>query len=555
MMVDDTQDDTYAEKGMLKSMYEQAFAERESYLNRARECAKVTIPSLLKDSGANWSSVFNTPYQGIGARGVNHLASKLLLTLLPPNSPFFRLTIDDFDLAELTGDEQRGAVEEGLAKIERSAMNEIESNAYRVPVFEALKHLITTGNCLIYLPDDEAGMRVFHLDRYVCKRDPMGNLIYLITKESLDAKTIPETARLALGLPSPEELSPESPDKPYELFTYVCNKGKHWHIHQEIGNIAIPDSYGKYPIDKNPFIPLRFSRVDGESYGRGLVEEYLGDLKSLEALTMAIVEGSAAAAKVLFLVRPNGTTRIKTVAEAPNGAIVQGDANDVSTLQLDKFNDFRVALETMNSIRDRLSAAFLLNSSVQRNAERVTAEEVRFMAQELESALGGVYSVLSQEFQLPLINLILQKLIKDGKMPDFPKGKVKPQVVTGLEALGRGQDLTKLAQFLEYLAPLGSEVIAQKLNVDDYMDRLGASLGIDTGGLIKSEEQIQQEQAQMQEAQQAQMQEAQQAQMMSDVVKGAVPPVAKGMGEGMKDNPEMAEIIQQAMASQMSGNA
>jgi hypothetical protein len=87
------------------------------------------------------------------------------------------------------------------------------------------------------------------------------------------------------------------------------------------------------------------------------------------------------------------------------------------------------------------------------------------------------------------------------------------------------------------------------------MDRLGASLGIDTGGLIKSEEQIQQEQAQALESQKAQMQEAQQAQMTSDVVKGAVPQIAKGMGEGMKDNPDMAEIIQQAMAQRMSGNA
>jgi hypothetical protein len=542
--------------GQLASLYERSFGERETYLNRGRECAKLTIPHLLPDSGSNFSTVYKTPFQSIGSRGVNHLASKLLLTLLPPNSPFFRLTIDDFDLQALAGDkDQRGAVEEGFSRIERSAMNEIETSAYRVPVFEALKHLIAVGNCLLYLPEEEGGMRVFHLDRYIVKRDPMGNLLYLITKETLSSHTIPPDARLALGLPSPEELTPETPDKPYELYTYVCNKEKYWHVHQEIGTTPIPESYGKYKIDKNPFIALRFSRVDGESYGRGLVEEYLGDLRSLEALTQAIVEGSAAAAKVLFLVRPNGTTRIKTIAEAPNGAIVQGDENDVSTLQLNKFNDFRVALDTMGAIKDRLAAAFLLNSSVQRNAERVTAEEVRFMAQELESALGGVYSVLSQEFQLPLINLILQKLIKDKKMPNFPKGKVKPQVVTGLEALGRGQDLTKLAQFLEYLAPLGPEVIAQKLNVDDYMDRLGASLGIDTGGLIKSEEQIQQEQAEALEAQKAQMQEAQQAQMMSDVVKGAVPQVAKGMGEGMKDNPEMAEIIQQAMAQRMSGNA
>ena len=541
------------EGAQLKKLYEQGFSHRESYLNRARECAKLTIPTLLKDQGSNWATTFQTPFQSIGARGVNHLASKLLLTLLPPNSPFFRLTIDDFDIEELVGSEQRGAVEEGFAKIERSAMNEIETEAYRVPVFEALKHLITTGNCLLYLPED-GGMRVFHLDRYICKRDPMGNLLYIITKESLDAKTVPENARVALGLPSPQELSPESPDKPYELFTYVCNKGKYWHIHQEIGSTVIPESFGKFPIDKSPFIALRFSRVDGESYGRGLVEEYLGDLKSLEALSQAIVEGSAAASKVLFLVRPNGTTRIKTIADAPSGAIVQGDSNDVSTLQVEKFNDFKISQDMARDIQERLAAAFLLNSSVQRNAERVTAEEIRFMAQELESTLGGVYSVLSQEFQLPLINILLGKMVKQKKMPKFPKESVKPQIVTGMEALGRGQDLNKLSQFLEYLAPLGPEVLSQKLNIDDYMDRLGASLGIDTGGLIKTDEQIQQEQAEAQQAQQAQMEQQQQAQMQADVIKGATPNMVKGMNEQMANNPEMAQQMQEAMAQQM-GNA
>jgi len=113
----------------------------------------------------------------------------------------------------------------------------------------------------------------------------------------------------------------------------------------------------------------------------------------------------------------------------------------VSTLQVQKGGDFRVALETMQMINDRLGAAFLLNSSVQRAAERVTAEEVRFMAQELETALGGVYSILSQEFQLPLINLLLNSLQKQGKMPKMPKDSVKPTVVTGIEALGRGRHL------------------------------------------------------------------------------------------------------------------
>ena len=537
--------DDYSSEGQLASMYQACFGERESYLQRARDCAKLTIPSLIRDSGDNHSTSYETPFQSIGARGVNHLASKLLLTLLPPNSPFFRLTVDDFDVEQLVGPDQRGPVEEGLAKVERSAMQEVETLALRVPTFEALKHLITTGNCLLYLPEDQ-GMRVFHLDRYVVKRDPMGNLLYIITKENLSAKTLTQEAREAIGLPPPEETSPESREKPYELYTYVCDKGSHWHIHQEIGRVPIPDSYGKFPKDKNPFIPLRFSRVDGESYGRGLVEEYLGDLRSLEALTQAIVEGSAAAAKVLFLVRPNGTTRINTLAKSPNGAIVQGDANDVATLQLDKSQDFRIALDTITQVRDRLSFAFLLNSSVQRNAERGTAEEVRFMAQELESALGGVYSVLSQEFQLPLVNILLQRLVKAKKMPKFPKDTVKPQIVTGIEALGRGQDLNKLAQFLEYLGPLGPEAIMQNLNLDDYIDRLGASLGIDTGGLIKTPEQKAQEAQQAQAQQEAMMQQ----QQMSDVIKGAVPNITKGLADGANQNPEMVQEMVGAMLNQ-----
>ena len=51
-------------------------------------------------------------------------------------------------------------------------------------------------------------------------------------------------------------------------------------------------------------------------------------------MTKAIVEGSAAAAKVLFMVNPNGTTRAKTLSESPNGAIVQGSEGDVSVYNL-----------------------------------------------------------------------------------------------------------------------------------------------------------------------------------------------------------------------------
>ena len=494
--------------GNAAKRYAQCESSRDTFLQRGRDAAELTIPMLLPPDGHSSSTIYQTPYQGIGARGVNNLASKLLLALLPPNSPFFRLTIDDFDLQELAGADARGAVEEALSRIERAAMQEIESEAMRVPVFEALKQLIVTGNALLYMPK-EGGMKVFKLDRYVVKRDAMGNVLEIITKESVSSKMLPSDVQELLDTTDADGYGMKNLD----LYTHLMKTDKGWEVYQEVAGMEIPKSRGKFKTDESPFIPLRFTRVDGEDYGRGYVEEYIGDLKSLEGLTKAIVEGAAASSKVLFMVRPNGTTKARVLAESPNGAIVSGDAQDVSTLQVQKSTDFRVALDTARSINDRLSYSFLMNSSVQRQAERVTAEEVRYMAQELESALGGVYSILSQELQMPLVNRILASMTRTGKMPKLPKDSVKPTVVTGVEALGRGQDLNKLATFLQYLQPLGAQVIASELNLNDYIDRLGASLGIDTNGLIKSAEQKAMEKQKAMEMQQMQMQQQTMAQM------------------------------------------
>jgi len=518
------------EEGAVKSKYDRYKGEREHYLQRGREASLYTIPSLLPDQDHRASTELITPFQSIGAEGVNNLSSKLLLSLLPPNAPFFRLVVDNSELEALLAD-KRSEAEEGLAKIERMVMQEIEVRGLRVPISEALKQLIVAGNVLIYLPP-EGQIRVFRLDRYVVKRDSMGNPLEIITKESLSPLSLPERAREIIADPESE-----SPTKDLDLYTCIKWSGKNWKIHQELEGEIVPGSEGSFTKDKNPFIALRFTHMDGEDYGRGYVEEYLGDLKSLESLTQSIVEGSAAAAKVLFLVRPNGTTRVKTLAESPNGAIVTGDDNDVSSLQLGKSQDFNIAQQTIQMLQTRLSRVFLMNSSIRRDAERVTAEEIRVARQELEIALGGVYAILSQEFQLPLVEILMHRMGKEKKIPKLPGDALKPLIVTGVEALGRGEDLNKLGQFLQSLAPLGEQAMAE-LNISDYINRLAGSLGIDTEGLIKSEEQKQVEQQAAMQQQQA----MQNQQLMGRIAEKATPEMMKGMGEGMTQQqppPEM----------------
>ena len=176
---------------------------------------------------------------------------------------------------------------------------------------------------------------------------------------------------------------------------------------------------------------------------------------------MAIVGFSAVAAKIIFLVHPNATTNIDDLTVAKTGDFVTGALKDIEALQLDKFADFRVSQSVLQDLVLRLSQAFLLTSNTVRDAERVTAEEIRLMAQELEDVLGGVFSVQSQEVQLPMVARIISIMERSGKLDKLPKDiGVEPTIVTGFEALGRGHELNRIrGLFADIANTFGPEVL------------------------------------------------------------------------------------------------
>ena len=492
--------------------YYKLAADREIYLDRARECSELTLPALITPEGFSSATDLYQPFQSIGARGVNNLASKLMLLLFPPNSPFFRLAMDTKTKTELDGEgELRAEIEQGLAGVEREVMGEIESRALRVHVFEALKHLIVSGNVLIHLPK-KGGLRVFPLSCFVTKRDPQGELLEVILEEKVSPRALPE------GIENIDYTG----DEDLKIYTKIYRTDSdNYYVYQEVEGQIVPGSEGQYKKALMPWIALRMVHLDGEDYGRSFVEEYLGDLKSLEGLMEALVSSAAASAKLVFMVRPNASVRRTDLAKSKNGDVILGDPNDVRVLQTEKYPDMRVVLETVQRIEERLSYAFLLNTAIQRNAERVTAEEIRFMAQELESALGGVYSILSQEMQLPVVKILMDSMSASKKIPKLPKGTVTPVIVTGVEALGRGNDLNKLRAYmadLVQLAGVSPETIS-RVNFGDLVNRLATGHGIDTIGLMKTEQELQ---AEMQA-----QQEAQQQQMIAQTLQDAAPDVIK----------------------------
>lgn len=485
-----------------KARYSRLSSERESVLTQARESAQLTIPAIMPPEGHSNATPLYKPFQSAGAEGINNLASKLLLALFPPNGSFFRLIptarVKNALDREADGAQEDviGELEKSLGFIERTILERIELVGTRSAVFTALRHLIVCGNILVQVLED-GGVRLHYLDRYVCKRDPAGNVLEIIAKETMAKTALPEQARKICE--EQDEYDAEEAKLSYvDVYTRVYRDGEMYRVYQELHGIIIPGSEGSYPLDLNAFIPCRFVKIDGEDYGRGRVEEYIGDFRSLESLSQSIAEGTAIAAQTKFLKNPAGITDIKALTESPNGSVVEGDVRDIGVLRVEKNADFQVGAAQIDKYEQRIRRAFLL--SEQRQAERVTAEEVREVIAELERALGGVYVLLAQEFQLPYVQRVMHQMRKKGDIPALSKKDIIPKIITGVEALGRGAEYTKLRALLADTAQeFGQDMVAKYTRIGNYIARKAVALGVDIEGIIRSEEEVQQMEQQVQQ--------------------------------------------------------
>jgi hypothetical protein len=510
--------------GTAEARYKRLATDREEWIQRGREASKFTLPWLMPHEGEPQSPIarITQPWTGIGQRGVNNVASRLLLALLPPTQTFFRFIPDDMKWAEAEREkvaagvspekiaEQKAAIDEALGRMERAVLTSIETSNDRPSLHFALLHLIIPGNCLLYMPL-EGGLKVFTLYRYVLRRDPMGKPLEIVVCETRAVDDLPEEARKAATHADAKSISDggladdkdnENRDqKTVNVYTHIRWENGKCRWHQEIKG----QKFGKKGVvdeENAPWIPLRMFKVDSSDYSPGYVEAVgMADLQTANALSRAVTEGALAAAQLRWMRRSGAKTTAQAFAEADNGAVLDGGPEDFQAARLEKSNDFVVAQRELENLRASLAPVFMLNEA--RDSERTTAEEVRMMAQQIDNGMAGAYSSLTVELVYPYISRRLYILTKANRLPKLPSDTIRPVVSVGLHAVGRGNDLDRHAQFITILRQLlGPDTVTRFMFVNVLIQRLANSLGIDTVGLIKTQQQIQDEARKAAEAQQ-----------------------------------------------------
>lgn len=469
-----------------KAEFEALDGDRQVMIDRFERLAQLTIPSVLPDEDYQTEQdQLTNGFSSLGSQCVTHLSNKLMNAMFAPSRPFFRLGMSDEKLAGLAANlgVPEGDITDALAQGERTAMAELEREGCRESLYEGMAHLVELGNVLMDMSGDElvfTGIR-----DYVVRRNAKGVVVCIVIRETVRFEDLEDEVQRA-----------------YEAAGYACPYDKDVCTYKRIKlvkgmyresfwveNVDMGKDYaGKYKPENLPYRALTWRLPLRQHYGVGRVEEYANDFAAYDQISEASADGAILASQFKWLANPGGITRPEDMSQSRNGDVIPGVKGDLELVFANIGQQLQTVQAIGNEYKQRLGAGFLLSSAVTRQAERVTAEEIRMQIMELEGSLGGVYSRLALSIQGPLATWLLKKAKVNIKGT-----AIKPTVITGLDALSRNGDLERMRAFLSDVAALDNVQPTTRavLNIDNIVSDMAAGNGVDKGKYILSQEQQQ----------------------------------------------------------------
>ncbi|WCD56066.1 head-to-tail connector protein [Caulobacter phage BL198] len=473
--------------------WSQLDGKRSSLIKRTEKYAGFTISKLCTPDGYDQNTdELQHDFQAVGAQAVNHLANKIMLALFAPSRPFFRLDPSvklRQQLKEAGVDETK--LTEMLALGEKEAISELDRLSLRPKLYEAIKHLIVCGNVLMILEDET---RVIGLKNYCVRRSQTGRILEILHRDKLTFDELIEDIQITMMYA--DKTYESKPDKEVCLYRWITRlPNGNYHVEQWVDKHQLPPEFSAtYTPDQLPYRVLTWDLSDDAHYGTGLVEDYQGDFAGLSTLSKSQVMAAVLCSEFRWLVNPAGMTSPDDLMNSDNGAALPGNKDDINLIQSGKAGDMQIVQAIGQEYVQRIGRGFLLGSAVTRDAERVTAEEIRMQATELETSLGGAYSRLAVDFQVPLSYYLLDRI--DFKINGT---EVRPSIVTGLDALSRNGDLENLKLWLADMAGLAAlpPTLQGSLKMTEISRTLASARRIEVDKYMKSPEEIKQEQQQM----------------------------------------------------------
>ena len=470
-----------------KERYDHFDGHRTNALERKREHAMLTIPSLLPPQGRATGTSLDVPYNSLAAEGINNLASRIMSVVFPLNGQsVFEILLEQPFRPEGSDDPE---LQTQFDEFENVVMDTLAPTNLRASINLAYRHLIAIGDVMIHM-DDDFNFRLFRADQYVIRRKHEGSWEEIIIREQVNPEWHPRLKSIPEKSDNTRTNVEDNTTEQWEpLYTTILKQQDgSVVVEQEFRGTKVPDTQETFKV--SPYMPARWSSLIGEAYGVSLVEDMFGDIRTLDSLSKALLDGVMLNAEHRWILNPGGMLELQDFLDSINGDTLAGGANDLVPMQFQN-NAQVVAAQAAVAHREAiLGRRFLMNSAVQPKGERVTKFQIQLLAQDLEKALGGVLSLAGTEIQEPIIRRTLAIMAQKGLLDediaaqiDKEGGFLKLRIRAGLEILNREAEKENLERAIGIMSGLSREFLegakmhrigrrwweAQGLNNDDWM--------------------------------------------------------------------------------------
>ncbi len=496
-------------KGTVQMRWDEMHTDKGDLIQRCEQYARWTIPGIMpEDNSSTQAHELLKSFVVIGPRLVNNLSNKIVEVMFPQSRPFFTVGLSA-DVKQLirqeAGDdalnESAGDVRAEARWLEELCMSKINLVKYRPVAVDAVQQIIVTGNtCLRRLPDNS---RVAYSVRdFSVKRNMQGEVIEACLRDKISLYDLSaEDQEKVISMGTVQHDKKDYYKKNWLLYTYFCRKGASWEQVQEVAGVSVGKTTKYTPVNL-PITVLTWSLRRGEDYGRGLVEEHRVVFHNLDRTGEALFDLFEIAAEIKFLVKP-GMVDVVELNRSRRGSYHAGNPDDVTTLQVTKYNDLQVIMNAVEGMERELSYVFLSGAGTTRDAERVTALEIQYSAMELETAFGGLYSRLALDWQQREADYLVQNTAK--KISIGGRQMFDVVITTGLESLSREGELENFRRAVADLAMLKDvpENVQSAMNPLKLAAFIFAQRGVKFGEFLYTKA----EQAAMQAQQQQELQQ------------------------------------------------
>lgn len=431
--------------------------ERMNWVSIWEDCYNFAFPRRVGfyDSASGQSRT-DEIFDSSTVHAVDEFASRMQSGLTPSFAKWF-----EFEAGSEIPKEEHSKVSKALEDVCMYVWETLQQSNMNQELHEGYLDLaVGTGCMLIEEGDSEKPIRFTMTPQreVVLESGPWGDVngVYRARMLKLrDIVTIWPKAKI------PEDIKTQGANDPEHQFKVVECVWRDWAYknserHEFAVVIQDPKTIlieGEFVGDgSNPWIPFRWSKTAGETYGRGPLINALADVRTLNEVVRLGMENAAMSITGMWQADDDGIINPDTIELVPGTVIprAMGARGLEPLVPPGRFDAGQFLLQEM---RQNIRKALFNETLGKPEKTPMSATEVNERMADLARTIGSAYGRLHTELVTPLLRRVVHILKKQGKieLPRVNGREVKIINVSPLAQAQNNENVARVARWLELL--------------------------------------------------------------------------------------------------------